>query len=106
MNLYKIGKIVGKEMRALSRNKRIMIGLFAPMILMPILFYGFTQFTEMTHRESEASISRVAVIGHLPGNIHDSIIAHVQVSISDSVTEVDALTTSDEDLILEYDLEE
>ncbi|MBV1756277.1 MAG: CPBP family intramembrane metalloprotease [Dethiosulfatibacter sp.] len=106
MNFSNIRKIIGKEILALSRNKRVLFGLLAPLILMPVLFYGYNQFTEITSRESESSISHVVVIGNLPQTVRDSLSEHQQLDISNEPIKSDELDSVESDLILSYEFKE
>ncbi|MDP3387591.1 MAG: ABC transporter permease subunit [Eubacteriales bacterium] len=106
MNFSHIKKIIGKEILALSRNKRILIGLFAPLVLMPVLFYGYTQFTEITSRESESSISNVVVMGKLPDAVDYTISMHEQLNVTYEELSNDASGHIEADLILSYKFKE
>jgi sodium transport system permease protein len=106
MNLGNIKKIIGKEILALSRNKRILFGLLAPLVLMPVLFYGYTQFTEITSRESESSISNVTVIGYLPDMVVDSINGLEQLRITYGEIASNNMDSIEADLIISYEFKE
>ncbi|PKM66919.1 MAG: hypothetical protein CVU93_03740, partial [Firmicutes bacterium HGW-Firmicutes-18] len=106
MNFRNIKKIIGKEILALSRNKRILIGLLAPLVLMPVLFYGYTQFTEITSRESESSISNVTVIGNLPDMVVDSINGLEQLSITYGEIASNNMDSIEADLTISYEFKE
>lgn len=66
MNFQNIIKIIEKESRILLRNKRILFGLIAPFILLPVLLYGYNYFSERTAAETEDTASNIYIEGTLP----------------------------------------
>ncbi len=61
MNGHRILKIIEKESRVLLRNKRILFGLIAPFVLLPILLYGYNYFSEQTETTTEETASHIYI---------------------------------------------
>ena len=69
MSFQNILKIIEKESRILLRNKRILFGLIAPFLLLPILLYGYNYFSEKTATETEETASNIVIEGKLPADL-------------------------------------
>ncbi len=61
MSGYRILKIIEKESRVLLRNKRILFGLIAPFVLLPILLYGYTYFSDQTEATTKETASHIYI---------------------------------------------
>lgn len=97
MNLGIMLHIIKKETMALLRNKKVLVGIFAPIVILPIIFYGYLEITKVTSRETEISKSGIYLEGDLPTFINNAL-------LQDDRFEV--LTQKDNaDLVLEYALE-
>jgi len=59
MKRQRILKIIEKESRVLLRNKRILFGLFAPFVLLPILLFGYNYFSEQTKTNTAETASHI-----------------------------------------------
>ena len=59
MNGSRILKIIEKESRVLLRNKRILFGLIAPFVLLPILIYGYNYFSDKTQATTAETASLI-----------------------------------------------
>ena len=61
MNGHRILKIIEKESRVLLRNKRILFGLIAPFVLLPVLLYGYNYFSEQTETTTEETTTEETI---------------------------------------------
>ncbi|SET74026.1 sodium transport system permease protein [Natronincola peptidivorans] len=107
MNFSIVLNLLKKEILALSRNKRIIIGLILPVLLLPLLFYGFNQVQDMTARGSEASLSRIHLVGEIPDEVLDALYNDARLEIIEDVENYEKLIQNRElDLVLEYSYSE
>lgn len=74
MNLRKMLWIIRKETRSLLRNKRILIGIIAPLLLMPLFFVGYEAFSQSAANASEARESTVYFENALPASLEEAIL--------------------------------
>ncbi|MDR5659076.1 ABC transporter permease subunit/CPBP intramembrane protease [Serpentinicella sp. ANB-PHB4] len=98
-----IKQLIKKELLTLIRNKRVLIGLVAPLILLPVLIYGFQQITEMTHRSSEETKSNIILKTgeqELPQDLKHKMNKNEQIKLYKYETGVEERTT---DLIFSYE---
>lgn len=103
MNFSIIINLIRKEILALSRNKRVILGLILPVILFPILFYGYNQFQEMTAKSSEESLSRIYLIGDIPSQVLNPLSADKRFEIMEGLDNYEeAIQNRNLDLVLEY----
>ncbi len=112
MNISRILKIIEKESRVLLRNKRILFGLIAPFILLPILIYGYTYFSDKT----EATTAETASLIYYDNANSESLPTALTWLFEKNADHIDMIETSDipegldqaiadrkVDLVLEYD---
>lgn len=66
MDFSRVMHIIKKETLTLIRNKRILLGILAPLFFLPILLYGFQAFSERTHEVTEATKSVVYMETDIP----------------------------------------
>jgi len=102
MNVTVIRSIIWKEFIALLRNKRILIGMFAPLILMPLLLYGYQYFSESTSQSAATSISQILVLDELPQDLQSLIEAEESISIKHELVVDKNSTEENVDLWLSY----
>ena len=55
-----------KEAMALLRNKKVLFGIFGPLLIMPALLWGYDQFSSSVDRAATESKSQIAVVSELP----------------------------------------
>lgn len=112
MNGSRILKIIEKESRVLLRNKRILFGLIAPFVLLPILLYGYNYFSEQTEATTEETASQIYYENVGNGSLPETLAAsfedeHAQLKIledSDIPEGLEqAITDRKIDLVLTYE---
>ncbi len=55
-----------KEAMALLRNKRVLFGIFGPLLIMPALLWGYDAFSSSVDRAAEESKSQIAIVSEMP----------------------------------------
>jgi sodium transport system permease protein len=95
--IYKnILRIVIKETHTLLRNKRVLIGLFAPLVFLPLLLIGYEAFSQMTQETTELTKSIIVVEGTLPSSLEELIVEDGLITLKPKES------TEEPDLILRY----
>lgn len=61
MNFQKISHVIQKEARTLFRNRRILIGIFAPLLILPFLLMGYQAIASSTSETTEKSQSLILI---------------------------------------------
>lgn len=61
-----IWNVIVKEAMALFRNKRVLIGIFGPLLVMPALLWGYDAFSSKVDETAEETKSRIAIVSELP----------------------------------------
>lgn len=61
MNLKKLMLIIQKEAQTLFRNKRILKGIFAPLVLLPFLLMGYQAVANSTSETTEKTQSQISL---------------------------------------------
>ncbi|SMP66136.1 ABC transporter permease subunit/CPBP intramembrane protease [Anoxynatronum buryatiense] len=86
MNWKVIRTLMGKEIRSLLRNKRVLLGMLAPVLVLPLLVYGFRAVTEGVSREAAATVSRIMITGELPASLETALAAdqRLELVVSDA----------------------
>lgn len=72
-----------KEAMALLRNKRVLVGIFGPLLVMPALLWGYDVFSSSVDQSAEQTKSRIAVVSELP----EALLA--QIEASETLTLID-----------------
>lgn len=107
MDFSKIKNIIKKEAFTLLRNKRILIGMFAPLLLLPILLYGYQMFSERTAETTETTKSIVYALNDLPEAVSEALIASDVISLTYEIDDLKtAITDRKLDLIIEHRMTE
>ena len=91
MNLKKLMLIIQKEAQTLFRNKRILIGIFAPLVLLPFLLMGYQAVADSTSETTEKTQSQIVLEN--PDNLPPSLLAILK---SDPLLELLGVSTSNE----------
>ncbi|AKL96000.1 ABC-type Na+ efflux pump, permease component [Clostridium aceticum] len=103
MNFFVVKNLFKKEILALSRNKRVLLGLILPVLLVPILFHGYNQVKDITTRGSEEALSRIYFVGDMPSEVKDFIKEDARL---ETITNIDdyekEIRNQNLDLALEY----
>lgn len=98
MRFKTISQIIKKEFLALLRNYKVLVGVFAPLIILPLLFYGYQELASVTSREAEVSVSTIYVEGELPHWVYNSMNEELLINFTEDSDQAD--------LLLSYDLKE
>lgn len=103
MNRVLIATLIKKELKHVLRNKRIVLGLFLPLILYPLLFNVYGSVMKNAEEKSAAEYSRLVIMSQLPRTLEDLLSADERLSLADDMTLSQAqLLKSEYDLGISY----
>lgn len=99
-----IKNIILKEIMMLLRNKRVLIGIFAPIFLLPILFFGYDTVSQNIENRNQNLEIGVFIEGMVPEIIDDFISSSEGIQVvGDKKNAEIILSFYQEDLIIKYD---
>lgn len=107
MNRAIIAALIKKELRQILRNKRVLIGLFLPLILYPVLFNVYSSVMDNAQTKAEAEYSTVVIMSEIPERLKESLEGDGRLQIKDDkkITEKQLLDENDH-LGISYSLQD
>ncbi len=106
MNFQKITHVIQKEARTLFRNRRILIGIFAPLLILPFLLMGYQAIASSTSETTEKSQSIILIeeLNTLPTSLLAILKSDPLIEILSDSPSTPSSSDQKPEAILEYEI--